>query len=352
MKLNTLILAFSVVFAMLAQAQARFQGAAGVVRPDLAIETDLKEGVLELAADHKVYFRYQKPQIDQPTLVLLNGLIYAIKYWDPFFELMSSKGFGVLQIAYSTQPESLEFLDQPPFYEKIQLTIQGPRQVGIETEDLVQEVMAVIDFLGVDQFHLMSLSYGSIVGSMLAEKYRDRVLTNIFAAPAVVSSNRYNSWGQGRHAWYETIRGFGDYYYDLEIQQAMLALLSPKGSPSSKVDFNTFFSGVFQMARSAKWFDLKEFASKALPPTHLFVASREEGDLLRDQLRFWELMKSNPSRGSFTLFEGGEHALPGVVPEAVAEATEQILRGQRVQGDFIKQVTSNPQGQGDLLLIE
>ncbi|MCB0412412.1 MAG: alpha/beta hydrolase, partial [Bdellovibrionales bacterium] len=281
-----------------------------------------EEGVHKIAKDHKVYYKYEKAEKGKPTIVLLNGLIYAIKNWDEYFDILAKQGFGVLQIAYSTQPESLATLEGvEPYYQKIIATTQGPKQIGITTQDLVDEVMSVIDDLDIDKFHLLSLSYSSVVGSELAVQQRDRIITNIFASPAVLASHRYNAWGKARHAWYESVGPAGDYYYDLELQSSMYTLVAAGGYHFDDVDFDTFFYGVFQMGRSAKYFDLKDYTDKDLPPTHLFLASREDGSLLEDQLRFWELMKDNPARGSFTMFEGGEHALPGVVPKAAAEMT-------------------------------
>lgn len=302
-----------------------------------------EEGTVNGAANHKVYYRYQKPDVGQPTLVLLNGLIYSLDNWNKYFEIMSDKGFGVLLIAYSTQPESLRYLSVEPYYSEMEYTVQGPKQVGISIQTLVDEVMEVIDDLGINRFHLFSLSYGSVVASELAVQNKDRIQSLIFAAPAVLASHRYNAWGKSRHEWYESLGSSGDYYYDLEMYQSMFALVSAGNYHFSDVKFMDFFHGVYQMGRCAKRFDLKDFASANLPPTHLFLASREDGALLEDQLRFWELMKRNPARGSFTMFEGGEHALPGVVPGAVAEITEKIIRGELVSGEQYKEAGGESQ---------
>jgi len=286
-----------------------------------------ESGSITIADNHKVYYEYQQPKNGKPTLVLLNGLIYSLENWHQYFNLMSDQGFGVLLIAYSTQPESLRLSNGTPYFAKTVYTFQGPKQTGISTQTLVDEVLNTIDHLGIKRFHLMSLSYGSIVGSELAKQQRHRIETLIFAAPAVLASHRYNAWGKSRHEFYKKSGASGDYYYDLEMYQSMFTLVSAGGYHFEGVEFMDFFHGVFQMGRSAKYFDLKDYASADLPPTHLFLASREDGPLLEDQLRFWELMGKNPSRGSLTMFEGGEHALPGIVPKAVAEVTTKILEG-------------------------
>lgn len=308
-----------------------------------------EESVLEITESHKVFYRYEKAQAGKPTIVLLNGLIYAIEHWDEYFTELTKDGFGVLQIAYSTQPESLRYLDEAPYYVEVEWTFQGAKQVGIETQDLVDEVMMVVDQLKIKRFNLLSLSFGSIVASELAVQKKDRIDNLIIVAPAVMSSHRYNAYGQSRHAFYSAQKALGfpiDYYYDLELYATMSTLVTPNKYSFDGVEFNDFFSGVYQMARSSKWFDLKDYSTKELPPLYLFLASLEDPPLLDDQLLFWDLLKVNEARRSLVMFEGGYHALPGVVPFQTAELTKEILRGSLAKGEYLKKVGNAPVDDG------
>jgi hypothetical protein len=82
------------------------------------------------------------------------------------------------------------------------------------------------------------------------------------------------------------------------------------------------------MARSSKWFDLKDYANVDLPPTSLFIATREDAPLYADQLRFWELLEETNVQRGLVIFEGSYHAIPGVTPEQAAEQTRLALAGQ------------------------
>jgi pimeloyl-ACP methyl ester carboxylesterase len=306
-----------------------------------------EENVLELSSDHKVYYRYEKPQEGQPTVVLLNGLIYAIENWDEYFEKLSAEGFGVLQIAYSTQPESLRFVKGSPYYSNMVWTFQGLKQEGLETQTLIDEVMAVVNKLNIKKFNLLSLSYGSIVASEMAVQQKKRIDNLILISPAVMSSHRYNSYGQGRHNFYLAQKSLGlpiDYYYDLELYTTMSSLITANKYSFENVSFTDFFNGVFQMARSSKWFDLKDYAEMDLPPTYLFLASLEEAPLSEDQHKFWDLMSGNPAKRSLVVFQGGYHALPGVSPEATVEMTKKALRNQLPNESKIKVGTGKPIG--------
>ena len=290
------------------------------------------ENFVEIKEGHRVFYRYAKPQEGKKTVVLLNGLIYAVSNTNAYAKELSDQGYGVLQLAYSTQPESLVTLeDASPFYNDIVLTAFGPLQAGVETQDLVDETMAVVDQLNIDRFTLASLSYGSIVASSLAVQQQHRIDEVIFMAPAVVTSGRYNPYGASRHSYYELLRSFGNLWadpaYDLELYNTLALIISPATYKFESISFRDFFDGVYQMVRSSKWFDLKDFADTELPPTYMFIASREDGPLLEDQKRFWFLMNENPAKKGLVVFEGSFHAIPGVAPKQAAGATAEILEG-------------------------
>jgi pimeloyl-ACP methyl ester carboxylesterase len=303
--------------------------AAAVSSQALAYEN----GVVNIATNHKVFYKYQPAEYGQPTIVLLNGLIYSLSNWDKYFDLMADQGYGVLLIAYSAQPESLKKLRVSPYFSETEMTVQGPHQIGLTSQDLVDEVMATVDELGLDHFHVLSLSFSSVVASELAVQHRDRIDSLMLVAPAVMAAHRYNAWGQARHAWYEAIRPTGDYFYDAEIYATMSVLVTPVQYSFEGVNFTDFFDGVFHMGGTAsKYFDLKDYANADLPPVHLMLSSKEDEGLLEDQRKFWKKMDGNPAKATYTYFEGGEHALVGTSPVEMAELTSQILSGERVAG--------------------
>lgn len=309
----------------------------------------LEEGLFEVSENHHVYYRYQEAKPGQPTLVLMNGLIYAIENWDEYFNELSQSGVGVLQMAYSTQPESLAELTELPFYAVPKLTPFGMVPKGIETQTLVNESMAVIDALGIDRFTLASLSYGSIVAAEMAVQQKDRIDELILMAPAVMNSGRYNPYGQSRHNYYTLLKSAGnplaDISYDGELFATLSALITPLKYNYEDVPFTYFFAGVYQMVRSSKWFDLKDYANADLPPTYMFLASLEDKPLYRDQLLFWEMMDSNSSRRGLVTFEGSYHAIPGVAPEKCAEQTLLILEDKMKSTESkVKVGTGNPPG--------
>ncbi len=286
------------------------------------------EAYLKLSSDHVVYYKHQPAKAGKPTVVLMNGLIYAVENWDEYFTALSQDGTGVLQVAYSTQPESLRGLEgETPFFAKLKYhPLYSWLQQGLETQDLVDETIAVIDSLEIDRFNLVALSYGSIPAVELATQFKDRIDHFILMAPAVVTSGRYNPYGASRHTWFRNLKLAGnlyaDYFYDAEIGNTLSFIVTANNYSFSGVPFENFYSGVYQMARSSKWFDLKDYVEVDFPPTSLFVATLEDQPLFQDQQTFWELMQDNPGKRSLVTFTGSYHAIPGVAPEVAAQQTK------------------------------
>ncbi len=310
----------------------------------------LETGAIEISSDHKVFYKYQAAEQGQPTVVLMNGLIYAIENWDEYFKALADQGIGVLQIAYSTQPESLALLEnEPPYYmESTFSPFYGWTQRGISTQDLIDETITATELMGLKKFSVVSLSYGSIVASQLANQYPDKVENLLLFAPAVMTSGRYNPYGASRHSWYSALKNAGnlyaDYSYDAEIGNTLSMLITANKYSFDNVDFFTFYSGVYQMARSSKWFDLKDLAEAFLPDTYLFVASLEDGPLLADQMQFWKLMENNPAKKNLVVFDGSYHAIPGVAPKEAARFTRLALSKNLNEDTIVEVGTGNPPG--------
>ena len=292
-----------------------------------------QESSLEIGPAHTVYYKYQEAREGKETVILLNGLIYATKNWDKYFEAMAAQGYGVLLLAYSTQPESLRLLTEAPFYAKPTFGPYGPNQQGLEVQTFVDETISVVDHLSIERFTLLSLSYGSIVASNMAIQYKDRINQLILSAPAVMPSNRYFPIGQSRYDFFFNLKqssplpGLADYLYDAEFYTTLATTVTAATYKFPGVEFNDFFHGIFQMARSTKWFDLKDYANEVFPPTYLFVASEEETELKKDQLLFWNLMSSNESRRSIVTFRDSPHAITGAKPLKAAAMTINVIEG-------------------------
>lgn len=329
--------------------------ATGEAQPKESISEQLlsegfQEGVVHISDQRAVYYQYVEPQLGRPTVVLLNGWIYPLKNWEQYLIELSSKGYGVVLIAYSTQSESLRHVQTKPYYEKLKFGPTGyPYHEGIETKDLADDVLAVVDELKLPRFHVQTLSYGSIVGSYLANHHADRLETLTLITPVVIPSQRYTPYGESRHVHYLWLNDINfnpffipDHSYDLEIYQS-LRLVMEFGKSNldfEGIGFETFLNGVFQMGRSAKYFDLKDEAGNVWPKTHVIFASEEEPALLKDQLNFWKLKKADAPDTTMVLVQGAPHAIPGAFPEALADISNRLFTGTISSGSHTYQAAS------------
>lgn len=302
----------------------------------------ISKKAVSLSDDRVVMTHYSKAKDGKPTVVLINGLIYSLDDWQTYVNEMVKDGYGVLLLAYSTQPESLaELKFEKPYFAK------RDGLQSVEIQDLVDEVLFVIDSFGIDKFTLQSLSYGSFVGVELARQNIDRVENLILTAPAMKLSNRYQPGFRERHQLYAAQKAlkalnpfalpFYDpdetYNYELTKILEMTVGLQKDAFGEKGVDFEDFLDGVIQMVLASKWMDVLDYTDESLPPTHLFLASEEESSLLEDQKRLWSGLKKSGAGKSFTFFKHGYHALTGSAPFITAEQTKKVLKN-KLAGEF------------------
>ncbi len=300
----------------------------------ISYANDIKDGVVQISDQRAVYYQHVKAKAGKPTIVLLNGWIYPIKNWETYVNELAAKGYGVVLVAYSTQTESLRYVKTTPHYEDLKSVPLGQIHKGIETKDLADDVMSVVDKLGIDKFHMQTLSYGSIVGSFIANNFANRVRSVTLITPAVVPSNRYTPYGESRHLYYVWLNEVNknsfiipDDWYDLEIYQSLRLVMEfqKKKMDLNGVSFERFLNGAFQMGRSTKYFDLKDEATQSWPNVNVILASQEEPMLLKDQFRFWDIKEKSSPESRLVLMEDVPHAIPGAQPFLLAELTDQLL---------------------------
>lgn len=297
---------------------------------------------IQISDSRAVSYSYIPAQEGKPTIVMLNGLIYPLASWSSYIEILTQAGYGVVLVAYSTQPESLRETKTLPYYSRIKATVQGLSQTGLEIPDLAEDVMTVVDHLQLENFHLQTLSFGSIIGSYLANNYSDRIASVTLVSPAVMPSHRYTPYGESRHSFYVWQNEINmnpfyvpDYFYDLELYQTMRGLITTQYNTLDLegIGFEYLFNGVYQMARSTKYFDLKNEAKKPWPQTNLILASDEDATLKRDQLRFWSERNQSSENSRLVEILDAPHAIPGSNPEALAKVMLGLLEGTVTVGD-------------------
>jgi predicted alpha/beta-fold hydrolase len=64
-------------------------------------------GFVKIRQGHEVYVEYTKAKAGRPTLVLVNGLVYDLRYWDDYIRRLTDDGIGVVLYNFRGQSKTL-----------------------------------------------------------------------------------------------------------------------------------------------------------------------------------------------------------------------------------------------------
>ena len=292
----------------------------------------VSKAFVKIKQGHEVYTEYSSPKAGRPTVVLINGLVYDLKRWDPYIENLIRQGFGVLRYNFRGQSQTLlkevENKGIPQFFEE-----------GLNPEVLAQELSQTLNELGIaEKVTVVGLSYGAGIAATFTEKYSKRVENLILMAPLVVSLDRYDPMGAWIRWNLDAIRFwwgpvFGptayDYYYDMIFRSYLVdQRLSQDRIPKDVAQIPEIYKeSVFHQVRAMRDFDLREYRFKGLK-VHLFLASEEEPKIYDDQLRAWQSWDKG-ARASLVHIDKASHAIPDAAPAAAANLTVRIVEGER-----------------------
>lgn len=298
-----------------------------------AFASESFKGYLTLDDGHQVYVDYVAPQSKQPTVVLVNGLVYDLKRWNPYVAELEKSGAGILRYYFRGQLKTLKQevrkKDTPEFF-----------ATGLSYQDLAKELADVLSALEINRkVTVVGLSYGAAIAAEFAQSYSDQVDNLILMAPLVVSLDNYDPAGAWIRWNLELIRGswpvWGpvayEYYYNLIYRSYLINdRLSPDRIPSEMRDIeDQYKESIFHQVRAVRDFDLREYDFKKVPRVHLYLASEEDAPALEDQFNSWDAWRKS-SRASLVYFKDAYHAIPDAAPKAAAQLTLKTLRRSAV----------------------
>lgn len=287
--------------------------------------------------ERKIFSEISRGSADAPIVVLLNGLIYEMERWSPVAETLADHGMTVVRLSFSPQPESLRLLkkgDKPQFLER-----------GLELPILADDVRQVLALYRIKRpTTLVGLSYGATVATEFAKTFPKLVKNLVLLSPLVVPLDNYQAESAPLRAMLETVRfwenapcaayglinpwlctgtefwydSFYNYFYEKYLNQRVSKI--PTG-----IEPGLYKKAVFQLVRAVRNYDLKTEVA-LLKNVHLVVASGDDVNLKKDQLKAWSMTPQN-ARRSFAEFKGVKHALPDEAPQATAQWLEAIASG-------------------------
>jgi len=291
------------------------------------------KGFVTVEQGHEVYVEHHAAARNKPTVVLVNGLVYDLKRWDPYVAKLKAKGIGVVRYNFRGQSKTLlrevESKSTPEFFAR-----------GITYQNLAQELAQVLDSAKVSgKVTVVGLSYGAAIAAEFANVYPQRVDNLILMAPLVISLDHYDPMGawirwnlDAIRLWWGPIWGPAafDFYYDAIYRSYLVdQRLTPERIPEEMHAIaGVYKESIFHQVRAVRDFNLKSYSFKNGPRTHLLLASEEDRLAFADQLRAWEAWDPT-ARGSLVYIEESSHAIPDAAPETAARLTLQILGGEK-----------------------
>lgn len=299
----------------------------------LAVFTSVARGAngyVQLGDGVSRYVEYQPAKPGFPTVVMVNGLVYATDRWNTFRGPLAQKGYGLLNYDFRGQRFTLrrevEERKTPAFFKD-----------GLDSRKMAEELQAVLQALRMPgPLVLVGLSYGAHIAAEFARLYPAQVHTLIFMAPLVIPLDNYNPQGRWILANLDFLRltwgpVFGPMFYEAAYAQIYRSYyqqqLVPDRIPEELRAFpNEYRESIFHLTRAVRDFDLRryDFAAPSAMRVYFLTAGKEDPNAFRDQLEAFDRVAPS-ARGVLVHFPESGHAIPDSVGPSAAGLLDVFL---------------------------
>lgn len=279
-------------------------------------------GFVAIDGQKSLYVDYVPAPPGRPVLVILNGLTYNTKSWDPMVAGLAGKGFGLLRYDAVAQGETL--LKYAPIRNIVPIVQQA------------RDLNSLLEKLGIFQkVDIAGLSYGGGLGLVFAALHPDKIRSLILMAPYVGPLPDQTAWinAQVRAARAANPQNpatddeLFDYFLRINIYQTF-PLLEPV------VLQNPFIlEGCFRMSQGIRKLNVFSLLNH-LPAQilHLMVANQDQYIPRSMEDKFWNSLPPSKKMSRINI-QGTEHKIPEAVPRFSAAWLAHIVgRDPRLSG--------------------
>lgn len=196
-------------------------------------------------------------------LLLLNGIMMSTPSWAAFVPVLSRRHRLIL----------LDFRDQGR---------SSPMASGYDLEVHVDDVLELLDALGVGRVHLLGLSYGGQVALRFALRSSDRVRTLILAHVPHAITNHLRAIGR---AW-ETAAALHDgerfftlgipFVYSASFYETSLEVLERRQQMFKELLTRDWFEGLVRLSRSTASFRVSPDELRSIAAPTLLIGADED----------------------------------------------------------------------------
>lgn len=284
--------------------------------------------------DRVVSFQYHGVENSKGTVLLLNGLMIRMNDWESYRKSLQEKGYSVLQMSYSGQPESLAHSSFP-----------APN-APITGEMLAEEIDAVVKASkAAPPLHIHAYSFGSFPGLEYAKRFPKKVksislinplaksLDNYIpqAAMANATMNQMKTWNAmmdpfGLFGGARQITNLQETAYRNSVRDSLKKYKAGDHYPDT-LEREAFEAGTVELTMGAKEFSLADYSDTSLPKVNL-VLSKDEfyPEMREDQLDFFQSLHGKTKGKLHTFDRYGHNDVLGDGEEDFLEVLTPLLQ--------------------------
>ena len=261
---------------------------------------------MQSATIEGVTFGYDTVGEGEETIAFLNGIAMSVGHWMPIVESLSTD-YRCLLHDFRGQLLS----DKPP----------GPYSLEQHADDLV----GLLDTLGIDRVHLLGTSYGAEVGMVMAYRHPDRVRSLILidgvSETGPVLCAAVHAWKAAALAdpivFYRTLIpwNYSASYLNLHVDE-----LRDRESRVAELP-REYFAAFAELCDSFLHIDITPHLQEITCPALVVVADR---DILKPR-RFSQIIHARIENSALTIIEGAGHAVVIEQPERIAELAKEFV---------------------------
>ena len=287
----------------------------------------IRESVIEVQKNEKVYVQYQISKPTATTLVLLPGVFRGIEQTDKIISLLTKAEINFVAIHFSGHPRSV-------LQYKASETAIYKDGKGLTSELLAKEVEAVVAVLKIKKPLPVSLSYSTTVVPYLdAKKFPIVIETapiGAFGDNDPEGTALRKQWADWMKLWPPNslwINAAKDKAYRDHWTKIANERTEPGTEMAKPENLNRLIEGYMAMARATEDFDVTEQDFKATARRIWILAENEEPYRLKLQLQAVALYNKalNISAVPVVISNSG-HTIPMEQPEAYAEVLKTIIK--------------------------
>jgi pimeloyl-ACP methyl ester carboxylesterase len=274
------------------------------------------KGFVKVRTNTELYVEMTPAKPGFPTVILLNGLTYSTRQFDPFVAALTALGVGTVRY-------DMEGMGQT-------LLKYAPALRPFPYEDQVRDLKVLLAQLNMQPpYNLAGLSYGGGIALAYAQAYPEDIKTMTLMAPFTEALASQDQWIRSQIWLTRQINPINmasdDQLYDFFLHQIVYTTY-PTAEPL--VMENPFkLEAVYHLVQGIRKFKAAEIADKLPRGTmHMMIAGSDQYIPRTVLTTFWDRVPADVKE-SLVIVDHSEHKMPEAVPHFTARWVYEILKG-------------------------